>query len=204
MQVIAVVLISKIISGKAMNQQPFHMFHGSKRLIKFEKKVMAKITLKGNSVNTSGSLPSVGSVAPGFTLVKSDLTNLTLSELKGKKVVLSISPSLDTSVCATAARRFNQLAAGKDNVVVIAVTRDLPFAAGRFCTTEGITNVVTLSGFRNNSFGKDYGVEIIDGAFEGLYARAIVAIDENGKVIHTQLVPEIATEPDYEKVLGLL
>lgn len=180
------------------------MFHGSKRLIKFGKKVMAKVTLKGNPVNTSGSLPSAGSVAPGFTLVKSDLTNLTLSELKGKKVVLSISPSLDTSICATAARKFNQLAAGKDNVVVLAITKDLPFAAGRFCTTEGITNVVTLSGFRNNSFGKDYGVEIIDGPFEGLYARTIIAIDENGKVIYTQLVPEIATEPDYEKVLGLL
>ncbi len=165
---------------------------------------MVKVTLKGNPVNTSGDLPLKGSLAPDFTLVKTDLSNLTLSDLKGKKVVLSISPSLDTSVCAVSARKFNQLMAGKDNVVVLAITRDLPFAAGRFCTTEGITNVISLSGFRNKSFGKDYGVEITDGLFEGLYARSIVVIDENGKVIYTQLVPEIAVEPDYDKVLELL
>ena len=165
---------------------------------------MAKITLKGNPVNTSGSLPAKGSLAPDFKLVKSDLGSLTLSELLGKKVVLSISPSLDTSICATSARKFNQMAAGKNNVMILAITKDLPFAAARFCTTEGITNVVSLSGFRNKDFGKDYGVEITDGAFEGLYARSIIVIDETGKVIYTQLVPEIATEPDYDPVLALL
>jgi len=165
---------------------------------------MAEITLKGNPVNTSGNLPAKGSDAPGFSLVRSDLGNLTLSELKGKKIVLSISPSFDTSICATSVRKFNQLAAGKANVIVLAITKDLPFAHNRFCTTEGITNVVTLSGFRNRDFGKAYGVDIIDGSFEGLYARSIVVINEAGKVVYTQLVPEIATEPDYDAVLAVL
>jgi thiol peroxidase len=180
------------------------MFPLLKRLIKFEKKVMAKITLKGNPVNTSGNLPLKGTEAPDFSLVKSDLTNLNLSELKGKKVILSISPSLDTSICATSTRKFNQLAAGKNNVVVLAITKDLPFAAARFCTTEGITNVISLSGFRDRNFGKSYGIDIIDGAFEGLYARSLVVIDEKGKVVYTQLVPEIATEPDYDAALASL
>lgn len=165
---------------------------------------MAKITLKGNPVNTSGNLPAKGSIAPDFTLVKSDLGSLSLSELRGKKVILSISPSLDTSVCATSARKFNKVAASKNNIIILAITKDLPFAAGRFCTTEGITNVITLSGFRNHDFGKAYGVDIIDGSFEGLYARSIVVIDETGRVIYTQLVPEIATEPDYDKALAAL
>jgi thiol peroxidase len=173
-------------------------------IFKFEKKVMAKVTLKGNPVNTVGDLPSKGTVAPDFELVKSDLGTLKLSDLRGKKVVLNISPSLDTSVCATAVRKFNQLAAGKSNVVVLAITRDLPFAHNRFCTTEGITNVVTLSGFRNNEFGKSYGIEITDGSFLGLYARSIVIVDETGKILYTQLVPEIATEPDYEAALAVL
>jgi len=165
---------------------------------------MAKITLKGNPVNTSGDLPAKGTYAPDFSLVKSDLGSMTLSELKGKKVVLNISPSLDTSVCATAARKFNQLAAGKQNVTVLAITRDLPFAQNRFCTTEGITNVIPLSGFRDATFGKSYGIEIIDGLFKGLYARSLVVVDETGKVVYTQLVPEIATEPDYDAALAAL
>jgi thiol peroxidase len=173
-------------------------------MLKFEKKIMAKITLKGNPVKTSGNLPSKGSKAPDFTLVKSDLGNLSLSELKGKRLILSISPSLDTSVCATSVRKFNQMAAGKTNTMVLAITKDLPFANGRFCTTEGITNVVTLSGFRNTTFGKSYGVEIVDGSFMGLYARSIIVIDENGIVTHTQLVPEIAQEPDYDAALDAL
>jgi thiol peroxidase len=180
------------------------LFTVQKRIINFRKKIMAKITLKGNPVNTSGNLPVKGQDAPSFTLVKSDLGNLTLSELRGKKVILSISPSLDTSVCATSARKFNQLASGKDNVVVLAITKDLPFAAGRFCTTEGITNVVSLSGFRNSTFGKSYGVDIIDGLFEGLYARSIFVIDKKGKVVYSQLVQEIATEPDYDSALAAL
>lgn len=165
---------------------------------------MAKITLKGNPVNTSGNLPSAGSKAPDFTLVKSDLSNLSLAELKGKKVILSISPSLDTSVCATSARKFNQMAATMKNTVVLAITKDLPFASTRFCTTEGITNVVNLSGFRDSNFGSSYGVEILDGPFTGLYARALVVIDENGTVRYTELVPEIAQEADYDKALAAL
>jgi thiol peroxidase len=180
------------------------MFPLLKRLTKFEKKVMAKITLKGNPINTFGNLPEKGTKAPDFTLVKSDMGNLKLSELKGKKLILSISPSLDTSVCATSARKFNKIAEGKDNVMVLAITKDLPFASSRFCTTEGITNVVALSGFRNKDFGKSYGVDIIDGLFEGLYARCIIVIDETGKVKYTQLVPEIATEPDYDAALAAL
>lgn len=165
---------------------------------------MAKITLRGNPVNSYGELPAKGTVAPGFSLVKSDLGELTLGELKGKKVILNISPSLDTGVCATALRKFNQLAAGMDNTVVLAITKDLPFAHGRFCSTEGITNVTTLSGFRNSDFGKAYGIEIIDGAFTGLYARSIVVVDEKGVVKYTELVPEIAQEPDYDSALAAL
>jgi len=165
---------------------------------------MAKITLKGNPVNTSGELPAKGSKAPGFRLVKSDLGELTLEELKGKNVILNISPSLDTGICATALRKFNQMAAGMGNTVVLAITKDLPFAMGRFCSTEGITNVTTLSGFRNHSFGKEYGIEIIDGGFAGLYARSIVVIDGKGIVKYTQLVPEIAQEPDYDSALAAL
>jgi len=165
---------------------------------------MAKITLKGNPVNTCGELPAKGSKAPGFRLVKSDLGELTLAELKGKKVILNISPSLDTGICAAALRKFNQMAAGMDNTVVLAITKDLPFAMGRFCSTEGITNATTLSGFRDHSFGKEYGVEIVDGGFAGLYARSIVVIDEKGIVTYTEMVPEIAQEPDYNSALAAL
>jgi len=173
-------------------------------MIKFEKKSMAKITLRGNPVNTSGNLPTTGSKAPDFSLVKSDLSTLSMADLKGKKLVLSISPSLDTSICATSVRKFNQVAAEKTNTVVLAITKDLPFASGRFCTTEGITNVVTLSGFRDTAFGKSYGVDIIDGPFTGLYARSIIVVDENGIVTHSQLVPEIAQEADYDSALAAL
>lgn len=165
---------------------------------------MAKITLKGNPINTGGNLPLKGNKAPGFNLVKSDLGILSLSELKGKKLILNIFPSLDTSVCAASVRKFNQLAAGKTNTIVLAISKDLPFAHGRFCTTEGITNVVTLSGFRDTSFGKSYGIDIIDGPMAGLYARSIVVIDETGKIIHTQLVPEISQEPDYDAAMAVL
>lgn len=162
---------------------------------------MAKTAFKGSPVNTSGNLPSKGSKAPEFSLVKSDLGTLTLSELKGKKLILNIFPSLDTSVCATSVRKFNQLAAGKENVKVLAISKDLPFAHGRFCTTEGITNIVTLSGFRDEKFGKKYGVLMKDGPLAGLYARSIVVIDEAGKVIHIQLVPDITQEPDYDSAM---
>ena len=165
---------------------------------------MAKITLKGNPINTSGTLPAKGSIAPEFSLVKSDLGILSLKELKGKRLILNIFVSLDTSTCATSVRKFNQLAAGKSNVTVLAISKDLPFAHGRFCSTEGITNVVTLSGFRDTSFGKAYGIDIVDGPMQGLYARSVVVIDEAGKIIHTQLVPEIGQEPDYDKALEAL
>jgi thiol peroxidase len=173
-------------------------------MINFEEKVMAKITLKGNPINTSGNIPIKGSMAPDFKLVKSDLSSLSLSELKGKKLVLSISPSLDTSICAISVRKFNQMITEKSNTLVLAITKDLPFASSRFCSTEGITNVISLSGFRDTSFGKSYGVEMIDGSFAGLYARCLVVVDENGIVTHSQLVPEIAQEPDYEAALAVL
>ena len=165
---------------------------------------MAKITLKGNPVNTSGTLPAKGTNAPDFNLVKSDLGSLSLKELTGKKVILNIFPSLDTSVCATSVRKFNQLASGKSNVKVLAISKDLPFAHGRFCSTEGIENVVTLSGFRDTAFGKAYGLDITDGALAGLYSRCIVVVDEAGKVVYTQQVPEITQEPDYDAALAAL
>jgi thiol peroxidase len=165
---------------------------------------MAKITLKGNPVNTVGNLPAKGSRAPEFSLVKSDLGSLSLSELKGKKVILNIFPSLDTGVCATSVRKFNQLAAGKENTAVLAISKDLPFANGRFCSTEGITNVTTLSGFRDVEFGKSYGLQIADGPLAGLYSRCVVVVDENGNVKYTEQVPEITQEPDYDAALAAL
>ncbi len=163
---------------------------------------MAKITLKGNPVNTSGDLPKKGSKAPDFKLVKSDLSTQSLSDLHGKKLILNIFPSLDTATCAASVRAFNKLAAGTSNTVVLAISKDLPFAHGRFCSTEGITNVVTLSGFRDSGFGKAYGVDIIDGPLAGLYARSVVVVDEKGNVVYTQLVPETVNEPDYDPALA--
>jgi thiol peroxidase len=165
---------------------------------------MAKILFKGTPVNTSGNLPEKGKKAPDFTLVKTDLGNLSLSELIGKKVILSISPSFDTGICATSVRKFNQLAASMKNTVVLAITKDLPFAHGRFCTAEGITNVIPLSGFRDTKFGREYGLEIIDGPFAGLYSRCLVVVDESGKISYTQQVPETAQEPDYDAALAAL
>jgi len=165
---------------------------------------MAKITLKGNPVNTSGDLPVKFSKAPEFLLVKSDLSSVSLSAFKGKKLLLNIFPSLGTSVCATALRKFNQMAAGMTNTLVLAISKDLPFVHRDFCAAEGINNVITLSGFRDRAFGKAYGVDILDGLFEGLYARSVVIIDETGIVIYTQLVPEIGQEPDYDAALNAL
>ena len=165
---------------------------------------MATITLKGNPVHSSGNLPAKGTKAPDFTLVKSDLSHLSLKELEGKKVILNIFPSLDPGICATSVRKFNQLAAGRENTVVLAISKDLPFAHGRFCTTEGITNVVTLSGFRDTGFGKAYGVDLIDGPMAGLYARSVVVVDGKGNVVYTEQVPEIGQEPDYDSALAAL
>jgi thiol peroxidase len=163
---------------------------------------MAKITHGGAPVNTSGTLPAIGSNAPDFKLVKSDLGYLTLSELKGKKVILSIFPSQETGVCSASIRKFNVLGAGKKNTVILGISKDLPFAHKRFCESEGIANVVTLSGYRDKAFGKAYGVDTLDGPFAGLYARSIVIVDETGKVIYTEQVPETAQEPDYEAALA--
>jgi thioredoxin-dependent peroxiredoxin len=173
-------------------------------LLILKKNIMAKLTLKGAPVNTSGYLPAIGSKAPDFNLVKSDLSYLKLSDLKGKKVVLSIFPSQETGTCSASIRRFNLIAAGKKDVMVLGISKDLPFAHKRFCEAEGITNVVTLSGYRDQEFGKLYGVDVFDGAFAGLYARSVVIVDENGKVVYTQLVSEMANEPDYEDVLAAL
>jgi thiol peroxidase len=164
---------------------------------------MAKITLKGNPLSTFGELPRVGAIAPEFTLTKRDLSSVNSINYKGKKIILSIFPSLDISLCAQAVKRFNE-AASKGNSVVLCISMDLPFAANRFCGAEGIENVELLSGFRGGTFGMDYGVKIVDGPFEGLFARAIVVIDENGKVIYNELVPELAQEPDYDKALKAL
>lgn len=165
---------------------------------------MATVTLGGNKVNLKGTVPALGSEAPAFTLVKSDLSDLSLQELKGKRVVLNIFPSLDTKVCALSVRKFNSMANEMNNAVVLAISKDLPFAHARFCSTEGINNLITLSAFRNTKFGEDYGVAIADGALAGLLARAVIILDENGKVIYEELVPEITTEPNYEAAAAAL
>lgn len=165
---------------------------------------MAKITIGGKPINTIGDLPAKGADAPSFTLVNADLSTASLDDFRGKKVLLNIFPSLETSVCATSLRKFNEKASGMENTTVIAISKDLPFSFKRFCSTEGIEKLVTLSAFRDLSFGKEYGVTLLDGPFEGLLARSIVIIDEKGKVIYTELVPEIAQEPDYEAALAQL
>ncbi len=163
---------------------------------------MARITLKGTPVHTIGELPKTGSKAPDFKLTATDLSEKSLADFKGNKLVLNIFPSLDTPTCAASVRKFNELAARMDGVKVLAVSKDLPFAHARFCTSEGIENVINLSGFKcSGGFGKDYGVEIIDGPLAELYSRAVVIIDEEGTVVYTQQVPEIVDEPDYEAVL---
>ena len=163
---------------------------------------MASITFKGNPVHTIGELPPVGITVPDFTLVKSDLSEVNLSDFKGKNIVLNIFPSIDTGVCAASVRRFNQEAAALDNTVVLCISADLPFAGGRFCAAEGIENVITLSCFRNSSFGQNSGLVMIDGPLKGLLARAVVVINPEGKIVHTELVPEIAREPDYHSAIN--
>ena len=162
---------------------------------------MAKITLKGNECNTCGDLPTVGAKAPAISLIGADLSEQTFGAFAGKNIVLSIFPSLDTPVCATSIRQFNQKAAALDNTVVVNVSKDLPFAFKRFCESEGIENVVNLSAFRS-SFGQDYGIEITDGPLQGLFGRGIVVINDQGDVIYNELVPEIAQEPDYDAALS--
>ena len=160
---------------------------------------------KGNTVHLDGQFITPGATAPAFTLAKGDLTALTLADCRGKHVVLNIFPSIDTGVCATSVRKFNQQAASLPDTVVLCISRDLPFAQGRFCAAEGIENVITLSDFRRTStFGTDYGVQMTDGPLAGLLARAVVVITPDGKVAYSQLVPEITTEPDYEAIFNTI
>lgn len=165
---------------------------------------MAQITLKGNPINTIGTLPAIGSQAPDFKLTKTDLSDVSLADFAGKRIILNISPSVDTGICADSVRRFNVAADKLNNTVILYVSLDLPFAHARFCEAEGIKSVISVCGLRTRSFGKDYGVLITDGPMEGLFSRAVVILDENGKVIYTEQVPEIVQEPNYEAALDVL
>ena len=165
---------------------------------------MTKITLKGNPINTIGKLPKVGKKAPKFTLIKNDLSKVKLADFKGSKLILNISPSLDTGTCATSIRKFNKEATKLENTKVLYISRDLPFAQARFCGAEGIENVITLSDFAKGKFGKKYGLTIEDGPMANLLSRAIVIIDEKGIVTYTEQVPEIVDEPNYEAALKAL
>jgi thiol peroxidase len=165
---------------------------------------MAQVTLHGNPLNTNGELPAVGSVAPDFRLVDGELNDLTLADFAGKKKILSIVPSLDTPTCATSTKVFNQRLGGRDDVVVLVISADLPFAQGRFCQAEGTADVKTLSMMRSRNFAKDYGVLIEDGPLAGITARAALTLDENNNVLHAQLVGEIGDEPDYDAAIKAL
>jgi thioredoxin-dependent peroxiredoxin len=165
---------------------------------------MAKITLAGNPINTSGNLPKVGATAPDFKLTDADLNDVTLASFRGKKKLLNIVPSLDTPVCATSTKKFNDSIKGRSDVVALIVSADLPFAQKRFCAAENTANVKTVSMMRDRHFGKDYGVLITDGPLAGITARAVVVIDANDKVVYTEMVPEIKQEPNYEKALAAL
>lgn len=164
---------------------------------------MASVTLKGNPQNTNGELPPVGQQAPDFTLVNTDLADVKLSDFQGKRVVLNIFPSVDTPTCAQSVRHFNAEASALKNTEVVCVSQDLPFALARFCGAEGLDKVTTASAFRS-SFADDYGVRLADGPLAGLTARAVVVVDEQGKVLHTELVSEISSEPNYEAALNAL
>lgn len=165
---------------------------------------MATITLKGNQIHTVGNLPAVGTSAPDFKFTKTDLSDVDLKSFAGKRVVLNIFPSLDTSVCASSVRKFNKEAAGLNNTVILAISKDLPFAHNRFCTVEGIDKVIPASLLRNDKFGYEYGVLINDGPMAGLLSRAVVVLNEQGKVIYSEQVPEITQEPNYEAALKVL
>jgi thiol peroxidase len=165
---------------------------------------MAQVTLKGNPINVDGQLPQKGQQAPAFSLVGGDLSDVTLASLSGKRKVLNIFPSIDTPTCATSVRKFNVEASKLPNTVVLCISADLPFAQKRFCGAEGLDNVVNLSTMRGASFLKDYGVAIANGPLAGVAARAVVVLDENDKVLHSELVAEIANEPDYAAAVAVL
>ena len=165
---------------------------------------MADITLGGNPVKTSGELPKTGSQAPDFKLVKTDLSTVSLADFKGSRIVLNIFPSVDTGTCAASVRKFNEKASGLENTTVLCISRDLPFAQNRFCGAEGLNNVISLSDFRDGSFGKNYGLTITDGPLEGLHSRVVIVIAEDGTVQYTEQVPEIKDEPNYDNALAAL
>lgn len=165
---------------------------------------MANITLGGNPTTTNGDLPQKGQELGDFTFTNNDMAEVSLSDYRGKKVILNIFPSVDTGVCATSIRKFNESAANLDNTVVLCISQDLPFAQKRFCGAEGIDNAITLSTFRNDNFAKQMGVAIEKGPFAGLLARSVVVLNEEGKVTYTQLVEEVGNEPDYESALKAL
>ena len=165
---------------------------------------MATVTLKGNPVAVAGNLPRKGDAVPAFSLTGKDLTDVSLASYAGKRKVLNIVPSLDTPTCQQSTRVFNQKASAMNNAVVLVISADLPFAMSRFCGAEGLNNVVTLSTFRHKDFHHKYGVDIADGPLQGLTARAVVVLDENNKVLHSELVPEIAREPNYDAALAAL
>lgn len=165
---------------------------------------MASITLGGNPINTAGELPKVGSKLADFKLVKNDLSVASLSDFKGKKLVLNIFPSVDTGTCAASVRKFNEAAAKLENTAVLCISRDLPFAQKRFCGAEGIENVVNLSDFQEGSFGKANGLEIVDGPLAGLHSRVLIVTDTEGTILYTEQVAEIADEPNYEAAIAVL
>lgn len=164
---------------------------------------MATTAFTGTPAHTVGELPAVGEKAPHFETVNNELANVSDADFKGQRVVLNIFPSVDTGVCAASVREFNKRAAGLENTTVVTVSQDLPFALGRFCGAEGIENVVTTSAFRS-SFGEDYGVRLVDSPLAGVLARAVIVVDADGTVLHSQLVPEVTTEPDYDAALASL
>lgn len=165
---------------------------------------MATVTLRGNPVNVGGNFPKAGDSVPDFKLTAGDLSDVSLANYAGKRKVLNIVPSLDTPTCAQSTRVFNEKASGMNNTVVLVIAADLPFAMSRFCGAEGLKNVVTLSTFRGKDFHTKYGVDIADGPLRGLTARGVVVLDENNKVKHAELVPEIAQEPNYDAALAAL
>ena len=165
---------------------------------------MATVQLGPNTASTNGELPAVGTQAPEFKLIANDMSEVKLSDFKGKTVILNIFPSVDTGVCSASVREFNKRAAGLKDTVVLCVSKDLPFANKRFCGAEGIQNVQTLSDYRNAGFSKSYGIEMTSGGFAGLFARAVVVIDGQGKVKYTQLVPQVGQEPNYDQAISAL
>ena len=165
---------------------------------------MAVVTLGGNPINTNGELPKVGSKAIDFKLVQKDLSIASLANFAGSKLVFNIFPSIDTGTCATSVRKFNEKTSALPNTKVLCISRDLPFAQSRFCGAEGLENVINLSDFNTGSFGKDYGLEIVDSVLAGLHSRVVIVVDENGVIVYSEQVPEIANEPNYDAALAVL